>query len=163
MRAFCLAYRDALTGLSNHNNFEEYLAWELSDVKPGQGVSVHFVRLLDLWRVSERFGWQARDELIRIVSSRLAALCRSDSLLARISTDGFAVASVMEHAFDAQNLAKRLNQALTSPIMVDGSEVHVRYQLGTAVSENRMEPAELMHEAELAANQGMGENNPLPA
>lgn len=158
-----LAYRDALTGMPNHNDFDEHLAWELSDIRPGHGVSLHYVHLLDLWHISEKFGWQARDELIRIVSSRLAAICRSDSLLARISADSFAVVSIMNHAFDAQNLAKRLNQAMISPIMIDGSEVQLRYQLGTAASERKMDPAELMHEAELAANQGVNESNRLHA
>lgn len=158
-----LAYRDALTGLPNHNDFEERLAWELSDIGRGQGVAVHYVRLLDLWQVSERFGCRARDQLIRIVGSRLGAICRSDSLLAHVSMDGFAVLSITTHAQDAQKLAARLTETLTSAIAIDGNEVPLRYQLGSAVAETSMDAAEIMHEAELAANQGRSENDRLPA
>jgi diguanylate cyclase (GGDEF)-like protein len=158
-----LAYRDALTGLPNQNDFEEHLAWELSDIGPGQSVSLHYIRLLDLWQVSEKFGCHARDELIRIVSSRLAALCRSDSLLAHVSRDSFAVVSITNHAIDAQKLAERLGKTLASPLMVDGCEVKLHYQLGTAVSDKNMDPAEMMHEAELAAHQGRREIDHLHA
>lgn len=159
-----LAYHDPLTGLPNRNYFDEHLSWELDHFENGrEALAIHYVRLTDLWQVAERFGYDARDHVVRIIASRLQAVCRSDSLLVRLSADEFAILSISNRGSDAHSLAKRLRQTLLSPAAIDGSQIDFRFQLGTGVTEMRIEPTDLFHEAILAAVQNDAGTGPASA
>jgi len=158
-----LAYYDPLTGLPNKNYFDEHLSWELNQFENAQAaLAIHYIRLTELWQVAERFGYAARDELVKIIASRLQALCRSDSLLVRLSQDEFAILSISDRGSDAHSLAKRVRQTLLSPAAIDGTQIDARFQLGTSVTEMQMEPTELFHEAILAAIQNDADTKPIP-
>jgi diguanylate cyclase (GGDEF)-like protein/PAS domain S-box-containing protein len=85
-----LAEFDALTGLVNRRRFEQLLAEEL--VGPdARGGALLLIDLDHFKFVNDSFGHAAGDDLIRAVSTVLAAQLRDGDELARIGGDEFAV------------------------------------------------------------------------
>ncbi len=159
-----IAFQDTATGLPNRNAFEEHLEWELESIEPETStVAVTYIRLPGLWRVADALGTAARDELIGVVASRLGKMCRSDSLLARLSQDEFAIMSVTAQPQEALGFARRIRSPLGEPIALGEQQLQVHFKLGTSVTQIAMSHDELIHEAQVAAFQTGQEAEAVPA
>jgi len=149
-----IAYQDMQTGLPNRNAFEEHLDWELESIEPETAtVAVTYIRLPGLWRVADALGTPARDELIGVIANRLSKICRSDSLLARLSQDEFGIMSVTAQPQEALGFARRVRAALADPVALGDHQLNVHYKLGTSVTQIAVTHDELIHEAQVAAFQ----------
>jgi len=149
-----IAFQDMQTGLPNRNAFDEHLDWELESIEPETAtVAVTYIRLPGLWRVAEALGTDARDELIGVVANRLGKLCRSDSLLARLSQDEFGIMSVTAQPQEALGFARRIRAALADPVALGDQQLSLHYKLGTSVTQVAVTRDELIHEAQVAAFQ----------
>ncbi len=87
-----LAKCDPLTGLLNHREFHETVAYELSEGRRG-GAPVSVV-LLDLDRfkqINDTAGHGAGDRVLRAVASSLADVCRTGDRAFRVGGDEFAL------------------------------------------------------------------------
>ncbi len=142
-----LAYFDTLTGLPNRLLFTEQLHKGLADAeRQGQQLAVLFVDLDHFKRVNDTLGHSAGDELLRVVSARLAQSVRPlDSIsrgsverdrnsIARLGGDEFIIMlSDLHGAVDAAAVARRLVAALTEPVTIQCTELYVSASVGIAM------------------------------
>ena len=145
-----LAYYDALTGLPNRLQFSEQLVKALAHAERlGEQVAIMFIDLDHFKRVNDTLGHSAGDELLRVVSARLANSIRcADSVgrsptevnggsIARLGGDEFIVMlNDVNGVADASAVARRLVAALTEPVTIQGTELFISGSVGVAMYPN---------------------------
>ena len=89
------ATHDMLTGLPNRALLQERLTLALARVQRlGSSMAVLFLDLNRFKRINDSLGHRLGDEVLKVVASRLAGICRSTDFVARWGGDEFVV--VME-------------------------------------------------------------------
>jgi len=142
-----LAYYDTLTGLPNRLLFAEQMHKAIAYAeRKVQQVAIMFIDLDHFKRVNDTLGHGAGDELLKVVSARLASSIRVlDSVsrsasghgapsIARLGGDEFIVMlSDVRGAADAAGVARRLVAALTEPVTIQCTELYVSGSVGVAM------------------------------
>lgn len=134
-----LAFQDELTGLPNRNIIQRYLGFMLKQ-------SARYDRLTAMLRIdcdnfktiSDTFGVEIGDELIRSVGERLSSVVRGSDVLGRYGEDEFIMliselndqdeASVITAA-----IIKRIYQKLRKPFQVSGQNITVGASVGVSL------------------------------
>ena len=133
-----LAFQDALTGLPNRRQFDDALKAALAS--PPRSPGMHGVFLLDLngfKRINDICGHAVGDEVLVIVAQRLFGAMRESDLVARLGGDEFAILALnLLGPEAATNLARRVIQALDSPVMTGKKEHRVAAAIGVAFMPN---------------------------
>jgi diguanylate cyclase (GGDEF)-like protein len=102
--------------------------------------------------VNDSFGHDAGDELLREVAARLLGVVRVGDTVARFGGDEFVVVAEAECDEEgATHLARRIGEALTTPVVIDGRAVHVSASIGVAVSHGGRDARALLRDADTAA------------
>ena len=148
-----MAYHDPLTGLPNRVTFNDRLVRDLARAKRRK--EVVGVVLVDLDRfkeVNDTLGHAAGDRLLVAVAERLQGVVRETDTLARMSGDEFCVILTDQRdegaAIDA---CHRLHNALASPFLFDGQEMHVTASMGISLFPfNGDTPETLVKRADIA-------------
>ncbi|PZU84517.1 MAG: bifunctional diguanylate cyclase/phosphodiesterase [Shinella sp.] len=142
---------DALTNLPNRRYLDQYL----SEIDSSDGQSNPIVLHIDLDRfkdINDTLGHGAGDAILRHVASKLHENVRSDDFVARIGGDEFVVVcpdNMGEKGFT--DLARRLIDAINTPITYDGHECRVGASIGVATRQDPGIPAEqLLINADIA-------------
>lgn len=149
------AKHDGLTGIANRRFFnermEEQFARRHADGHD-DGCAVLLIDLDDFKRVNDTYGHPVGDELLAVLSQRIASVIRSDDLLARIGGDEFAVA--LGGAVDHDTIcdrARAIIETIRRPVHVDGVMLTVRSSIGAALAEpNTRSPEDLLRDADAA-------------
>lgn len=126
---FDLARTDSLTLLPNRSAVDERLESLLSR---GERVAVAFVDLDEFKPLNDRFGHHFGDQVLRAVAARLSATVRPTDLVGRYGGDEFVV--IAPHVSDGIALDRRLADAMSQPLKVDGHQVTVKATVGVADS-----------------------------
>lgn len=130
-----LAYYDALTGLPNRSLLAKLVdqALVLAQRKDASGC-VLFVDLNRFKPINDTLGRATGDALLKQVAQRFRAALREPDVVARLSSDEFAVAlfDVREH-FEATTVARKLQAALVEPFLIDGHNLRVGASIGISV------------------------------
>ncbi len=145
---------DALTGLANRSLFTERLhhAMRRAARHPDNLFAVLFLDLDRFKEVNDNLGHFAGDELLRAVARRLEACIRPEDTVARLSGDEFAILleSITE-ASDAGKVAERIEETLSFPIDLAGSEVVTSASMGIVTSSmSHDQPEQLLRSADMA-------------
>jgi diguanylate cyclase (GGDEF)-like protein len=129
------AFHDALTGLPNRKLlFKDAKSriQEADDLNIGVGLF-----LLDLDRfkeINDTLGHQVGDSLLQLVGARLADVVRPQDTVARLGGDEFALlASNIEDADAAVEIAERIRTALAEPFRHDGMSFEIEASIGIAL------------------------------
>ncbi len=129
------ASHDDLTGLPNRGELLRRMSASLPQAGPGAAVAVLFVDL-DLFKdVNDRLGHQAGDDVLVVVSRRLAASLRAHDHLGRLGGDEFGV--LLTEVRDEQEVRAvvgRLVTAIEQPITLPGGAVTIGASVGYAIS-----------------------------
>lgn len=146
------AYHDSLTGLPNRALFTERL--EQAVVQPSDAAHPAAVLFVDLdWfkAVNDAGGHAVGDELLAAAAARLRGAVRAADTVARFGGDEFA-ALVRGGADEAtaQQIAARIQSALTRPYRIGGGRYVVGASVGIAFWRAGITAAELMREADAA-------------
>ena len=142
-----LAYYDTLTGLPNRLLFTDQLHKAIAHAeRHGQQVAIMFIDLDHFKRVNDTLGHGAGDELLRVVSARLATSIRAldsvtrdggehcENSIARLGGDEFIVMlSDVKRVADAVGVAHRLVATLNEPVTVQSTELFVSVSVGVAM------------------------------
>jgi diguanylate cyclase (GGDEF)-like protein len=102
--------------------------------------------------VNDSLGHDAGDVLLREVAARLRASVREGDTVARFGGDEFVVVAEPECGDEAAlTLARRIEEALAPPVVINGREVHVSASIGVAVSRGERDSRGLLRDADTAA------------
>jgi diguanylate cyclase (GGDEF)-like protein/PAS domain S-box-containing protein len=146
------ALHDELTGLPNRTLFLDRVAHALVPSERDSQPPVVLVVDLDHFKlVNDSLGHETGDELLRLVTPRLAGAIRGQDTLARLGGDAFAVLCEQlpsEGAVTA--IAGQLRSALEEPIVLGGDEHTVSASIGIAVGAPGSAAAELLRDADAA-------------
>jgi diguanylate cyclase (GGDEF)-like protein len=147
------AYHDSLTGLASRALFMERLEQDLARSARQQTLlAVLFVDLDRFKMVNDSLGHAAGDALLIGVAERLRSCLRVTDAAARFGGDEFAV--VLHdpgHAEQAITIARRINEVLQQPFLIQGKEVFVNASIGIAFNtDGTGSGEELMRNADLA-------------
>ncbi|AXK71527.1 EAL domain-containing protein [Lysobacter sp. TY2-98] len=130
-----MAYTDALTGLANRLAFREMLDARLMQLNgAGRELALLFADADDFKRINDTLGHDAGDEVLlqfaHRISDTVAEMGGADARVARFGGDEFVI--LVEDGdvrAGATQLAERLVQVLSEPLVVQGRQVF----LGTSV------------------------------
>jgi diguanylate cyclase (GGDEF)-like protein/PAS domain S-box-containing protein len=146
------AFSDPLTGLANRALFRQEVESALADAfAPGE-VAVLFLDLNGFKAVNDAQGHHVGDELLGLVSKRLAHSVRPGDLVARLGGDEFGILVSGAGAEEgAVWVAERVRRALAAPFLLDGREMTLGASTGIAVVDDDDQTADqLLRNADLA-------------
>ncbi len=160
-----LAFFDHLTGLANRTMFKETLENALIDCeKSDLMLAVMFMDLDRFKIINDTLGHHVGDMLLKLVSDRISSCIRgSDAIgrltnrqtrnyISRLGGDEFTI--MVPELKDPDNvalIARRINETLSAPFVIDGSEVFISTSIGISIYPLDGSNAEdLMKHADLA-------------
>ncbi len=143
-----MAYYDSLTALPNRRLFTEQLDLLLRLAHRNEEIlGLLFVDLDNFKRINDSLGHSAGDELLREVGRRLSSCVRDSDVVAhyvesgpnidvsRLGGDEFTVVlNQIQAEEDAGLVARRLIEALSEPMVIEGHELVVTPSIGIAVA-----------------------------
>lgn len=143
-----LAYSDSLTGLANRVFFHDRLEDALRLAESGS-ISVLLLDLDDFKEVNDILGHQAGDKMLVETGHRLRECVGPADTVARIGGDEFVI--LLIDSEDAEIVADRVVNALNSPVLLDGHEVHPSVSLGLATTGSEsLQASDLLRRADIA-------------
>ncbi|MGB6006963.1 diguanylate cyclase domain-containing protein [Castellaniella sp.] len=157
------AHYDHLTQLPNRQMFHTSLQQRI-EASRESGLSFALVFLdLDLFKeVNDTFGHDQGDELLRLVSRRLAGCIRDSDLAARLGGDEFIlIIDRLDHPDDVRPVCRKVLDAIAQPYMLGGNTAHVSASVGvTFYPHDGQDAVTLLKHADLAmyAAKEMGRN-----
>jgi len=143
-RVAFLTYHDSLTGLPSRSMFEELLELSIARARRHDGaVAILCVDLDDFRLVNDSLGHHQGDALLKMVADRLREATRETDLVARRGGDQFLLllsdleregAGEMDAAIlRAEGAAQRVQEVLTAPFVVAGTELYVSVSMGISL------------------------------
>jgi diguanylate cyclase (GGDEF)-like protein len=151
------AHLDGLTGLSNRQVFEEWLAREWDACKRrGLPLAVAIADLDHFKRINDTHGHAAGDEVLRQAARTLAASVRESDLVARYGGEEFVVVAPNCGKEDAAGVAERFRAGVSQlQIDVHGASLSVTASIGVAAATDlaATSPVELLRQADQALYQ----------
>jgi diguanylate cyclase (GGDEF)-like protein/PAS domain S-box-containing protein len=131
-----LAHFDALTDLPNRILLRERLEQELSLVRRGGQLAVHYLDLDHFKSINDTLGHSAGDELLKEVAGHMRGCLGEGDILARLGGDEFAIVQTgIEHPTDAAVLAQKVREAVTQAFYdLHGHQVVADISIGIALA-----------------------------
>jgi diguanylate cyclase (GGDEF)-like protein len=149
------AFHDYLTGLPNRHLFLDRLKQAIDRSNRNQRfVAVLFLDLDNFKVINDRLGHDLGDQLLIQVGQRIQRFMRPGDTAARLAGDEFVI--LLENitdVADAVRVANRVTERLLMPFIVEGRETLVTVSSGIALSSLAMQPASLLHNADVAMYQ----------
>ena len=147
-----LAKRDPLTGLCNRSDFADELSRALARVPRGNQCALLYIDLDHFKTVNDTLGHPTGDALLRLVSDRLRKSVRSTDIVGRLGGDEFAVLQDnIRRPQDAEVLAQRIIDILSSPFEIEGVLVSIGASIGIACApKNGSDSYNLMRASDFA-------------
>ncbi len=130
-----LAHYDALTGLPNRAS---WLAQAHTALRTAQrhehALAVLFLDLDHFKTVNDSLGHPVGDRLLQTIARRLSACLREEDVLARVGGDEFVtLLPRLTQPDDAATVARKMLEALTHPVRIDGHDLNLSVSIGIAV------------------------------
>jgi diguanylate cyclase (GGDEF)-like protein/PAS domain S-box-containing protein len=147
------ATHDSLTGLPNRALFNEVAEQALGRAARHHATTaVMFLDLDGFKAVNDSLGHDAGDRLLIEIAKRLRVAVRAGDVVARVGGDEFCV--LCEHVSDAaeaRDLGRRLIDAVSIPLHLDGRNVEISTSIGIALdSSGREMIGSLVRDADVA-------------
>ena len=152
-----VALHDTLSGLPNRAYFMDHLDAVLRRSRTSYGTrfAVLFIDLDRFKVVNDSLGHAVGDQLLVEVGRRLTAVVRPGDMVARLGGDEFTI--LLENLAGEDgviNVADRVLQSLSEPIVLEGSEVRVGASIGIAYGNPGYNaPSEILRDADTAMYQ----------
>ncbi len=134
LRLTKMAHYDPLTGLPNRRLFFDRLADRLRLAqREGHELALLFIDLDGFKKINDTLGHGAGDEALRTVAQRFTEALRTADCLARVAGDEFTIVlGPSAEPPDAENVASRLIDSLSEPVIVSGTACQLGASVGIA-------------------------------
>ena len=129
------ASTDALTGIANRRQFEEFLdAQYLLTARYRYPLSLLFIDLDDFKSRNDTYGHATGDRVLQVVAAALQQVARGADLVARFGGDEFTVALPATSLDGARFAAERVRRAISDVRIAtgDGMEIGITASVGVA-------------------------------
>lgn len=129
-----LATHDTLTGLPNRVLLEDRVQQAIAHADRGHRMFALLVCDLDRFKlINDSLGHRAGDALLQEVAHRLVDVVRGIDTVARLGGDEFVIVlSSIADRGDAEAAAQRALLAFSSPVVIDGVDIHIAPSIGIA-------------------------------
>jgi len=130
-----LAYYDPLTDLPNRRMMQNRLELALKRSRR-QEVSgaLLYIDLDSFKQINDTLGHPAGDKLLREMAYRFTNILRDDDIVCRMGGDEFAVIlHDIHHAQDAVPVARKLLEAISEPLLLEGNKIIMTGSAGIAL------------------------------
>jgi diguanylate cyclase (GGDEF)-like protein len=144
-----MAYSDPLTGLGNRALLAAEVARAQRAARGGGRLSLLLLDLDGFKAVNDSLGHEAGDRLLVRLSERLVATVGPDDVVARLGGDEFAVLVEAETPGAGLRTARRLLDALGSPVEFSGRTVRVTVSIGV-VEQAGGDTGDVLRDADVA-------------
>ncbi len=159
-----LAHHDQLTGLPNRLYLAHRLPGAIEEAKRTRTMLA--VLFLDLDRfkdINDSRGHETGDKLLKTVAERVRATVRDEDIVVRMGGDEFVVIlQSVERAELINEMAARINEALSAPVIVDGRPLNATVSIGVSLyPRDGADMGELLRHSDTAMYQAKdrGRNN----
>ena len=142
------ARTDSLTGLANRDAFFAGLE---SESRVG---ALLYIDVDHFKSVNDGYGHEVGDQVLITVAERIASVCRQPDLVARFGGDEFVVLLRRATADVAQNIARRIVDAMSAPLDIAGGPDSVSVSIGLSMVANGDNPLDAADQALLSAKRG---------
>ncbi len=143
------ALHDDLTGLPNRRYLLSRVRETFATEESRGGLL--FVDLDRFKLINDSLGHEAGDHLLREVTARFRRTVRPADVVARVGGDEFVVLCPgLDDEESVARVADRLSAVLTDPVDLPGARVVVSASIGVVHTSGRVEPTELLQDADLA-------------
>jgi diguanylate cyclase (GGDEF)-like protein len=129
------ATHDELTGLPNRTLFRDRLERAVKQAKRHRRqVGLLFVDIDGFKRINDRFGHLVGDKFLQQAAQRLVGCMRDADTVSRIGGDEFMVLlPEVDGERGTADIARKLEQCLAKPHLVDGFAVAITASIGSAI------------------------------
>jgi diguanylate cyclase (GGDEF)-like protein len=143
---------DSLTQLHNRRSFIKQLNRLTSKDSKYNSFAVLFIDLDHFKEVNDSLGHDFGDELLKVAGSRLKQQLRTEDFIARLGGDEFVVVINRLKSKEVINqLALKLNSALTKPFLLKHSQTQTSCSIGIALyPDDGLNTEQLLKNADLA-------------
>ena len=143
-RSYTLAYKDEVTELFNRRYFTEYLD-SLSGTE-GSRLTLVLIDIDHFKNVNDLYGHAAGDQLLAQCAARIEKAASPGARCARLGGDEFAILvdGAAAAAQPATELAERLLEVLSTPILIDGTIASVGASIGLSSLDEKCAGARLL-------------------
>jgi len=159
-----LAHHDQLTGLPNRHHLTHRLPGAIEEAKRnGTMLAVLFLDLDRFKDINDSRGHETGDKLLKTVAERVRATVRREDIVVRMGGDEFIV--ILQAIRQAQlihDMAARINEALSAPVVVDGRPLVATVSIGVSLfPRDGTDMGELLRHSDTAMYQAKdrGRNN----
>jgi diguanylate cyclase (GGDEF)-like protein/PAS domain S-box-containing protein len=130
-----IAFFDTLTGLPNRALFQDRYRQEIARAqRSGTRVALLYLDLDRFKLVNDSLGHLAGDEVLRGVSSRVAAQIRATDSICRLGGDEFAlILPSISRYEDLEMISRKIIAAVGEPFGIAGNEIFVGASIGIAI------------------------------
>jgi len=134
-RLMKLAQQDSLTGLPNRLYLHTRLPLVLKKLESNERLlALVYVDLDHFKNINDARGHSSGDQLLQIIAKRLRAAVSAQDLVAHMGGDEFVVvASLMPDVAAVDDLAARLQTAISAPLVLETEPVSVTASMGIAL------------------------------
>jgi diguanylate cyclase (GGDEF)-like protein/PAS domain S-box-containing protein len=148
------ARHDALTDLPNRTLFRELVqrAVDRATRVPSAGYAVLFIDLDGFKLINDTYGHVTGDRFLKAIARRLNSQLRPGDVLARLGGDEFGIlAQNIETTDDVCEIAKRLQESLKEPFVVNGQTLRGGASIGIVVGSSQARSVDtLLRDADIA-------------
>jgi diguanylate cyclase (GGDEF)-like protein len=128
-----IAYRDALTGLSNRRDILEWMETYLDESKSGEA-AILFLDLDRFKQINDAMGHDIGDQVLQMIAMRFKEALPEHAILGRWGGDEFIIVTEQSHNSreNAEALAKKLIEIAIAPFSMNGEKLGIGLSVGIA-------------------------------
>ena len=130
-----MAYHDALTGLPNKTNLEEYLEQRLTIAsRDSSKIAILFIDLDRFKTINDTLGHDVGDELLIECASMIQSVLRDSDMLSRIGGDEFVVVlESLNDDYSAAHVCQKILELFQKPIKINNHTLNITLSIGVAL------------------------------
>jgi diguanylate cyclase (GGDEF)-like protein len=131
-----LARFDTMTGLENRGAFQERLQAETAEIQAGGGeqLAVLWVDLDKFKEINDSLGHPTGDKVLCQMARQLASIVDGRGCVARFGGDEFVLLARGGKEGFAEELAREVMRALSTPMNIEGVSIQVTGSIGVAIA-----------------------------